>query len=103
MMGYNWPGNIRELENAIYRAVNICHKGEVLPEHLPKDILKNSRIHENIKDREDENLNPLEKSEIGHILNILEENDWNKKKAAEIIGISRSTLYRRIKKYDIEP
>ena len=93
MMIYDWPGNIRELENAIERAVVVGRQREILPENLP--IFGNEpapavRAH---------SLKDVEKN---HIERVLTENQWNIARSAKILGIDRSTLYSKIKRYDIE-
>src|SRR5690606_38600675 len=98
LINYDWPGNVRELENAIFRAVNLCFEGEILPKHLPENIVRKTDIvvpvNENKTDKKS-----LEDMEIKHILELLEENNGDKKRTVEILGIYRSTLYRKLKKY----
>ncbi|MCR2044696.1 sigma-54 interaction domain-containing protein [Anaerosalibacter massiliensis] len=99
-INYDWPGNVRELENAIFRAVNLCFEGEILPKHLPEKIVEKTEIVVSAeKDEIDEK--SLEDMEIKHILELLDKNNGNKKKTAEMLGISRSTLYRKLKKYNV--
>lgn len=92
MMLYEWPGNIRELENAIERAVVVSKKRKILPEDLPifrpEDICASS----------DNTLAGIEKA---HISRILHENNWNISKTAKELGIDRSTLYSKIRRYMI--
>ncbi|MBU1570040.1 MAG: sigma-54 dependent transcriptional regulator, partial [Proteobacteria bacterium] len=92
MMLYEWPGNIRELENAIERAVVVSKKRKILPEDLPifrpEDICVSS----------DNTLAGIEKA---HITRVLHENDWNISKTAKELGIDRSTLYSKIRRYKI--
>lgn len=85
---YNWPGNIRELENIIQRAVIMCHSS-VAVEHLP-DFLKFSISFP------DETLIPLKEMERQYIQKVLNYTDQNKTKAAEILGITRKTLRRKL-------
>ena len=92
MMLYEWPGNIRELENAIERAVVVSRKRKILPEDLPifrpEDICVSS----------DNTLAGIEKT---HITRVLHENGWNISKTAKELGIDRSTLYSKIRRYMI--
>ncbi len=92
MMLYEWPGNIRELENAIERAVVVSKKRKILPEDLP--IFRS----ENICVSSDNTLAGIEKA---HISRVLHENDWNISKTAKELGIDRSTLYSKIRRYSI--
>jgi transcriptional regulator of acetoin/glycerol metabolism len=92
MMLYEWPGNVRELENAIERAVVVGKGRDVLPEHLP--IFRS----EYISTPQSMTIQEVEKS---HITQILTDNQWNISKASKILGIDRSTLYSKMKRYEI--
>jgi len=85
---YDWPGNIRELENVIQRAVIMCDK-IVDVEHLP-DTLKHTIIFP------EKTLLPLKEIEIRHIKRVLRATDNNKTKAAEILGIDRKTIRQKL-------
>jgi DNA-binding NtrC family response regulator len=91
---YNFPGNIRELRNIIERAV-ILSDGQTLNESaLPKEILHKANLNSHSLNLED-----VEKT---HILSILEQTNGNKTKAAEILGIGLTTLYRKLQAYGLE-
>jgi len=92
MMLYEWPGNIRELENAIERAVVVSKGEKLLLQDLP--IFDPQRV-EHIKKY---SLKDVEKD---HIQSVLLENDWNVSKSAKVLEIDRSTLYHKIKSYDL--
>jgi DNA-binding NtrC family response regulator len=92
MMLYEWPGNVRELENAIERAVVMSKSREIQPEDLP--IFR----PEYVSSPHDNTLKEVEKA---HIIQILNENQWNIAKSAKILGIDRSTLYSKIKRCQI--
>ena len=89
---YDWSGNVRELENAIERAVVIGKGDEILLEHLPF----NSTI---IEEPESKKLSAIEKR---HIIKILLENNWNISRCADILDIDRVTLYNKIDKYELK-
>jgi DNA-binding NtrC family response regulator len=102
-MQYPWPGNVRELENTIERAVIFSIHPIILPEDLPQRLL------ESVSEGEEEKLEgkpplypekllPLKAIEKSYVLRVLEETKGNKKKAAEILGIDRTTLYRILEK-----
>ncbi len=95
---YSWPGNVRELENTICYAIAITAKNCIDIEDLPNAFQK--LIHEETKPvyplEQPASLCDLEKS---YILSVLEKTGWNKKKACEILKISRATLHRRLKAY----
>jgi DNA-binding NtrC family response regulator len=99
LLRHPWPGNVRELEKAIERAVVLGRSDLILVEDLPaglvsRDDPKASPPHE------PRSLADLEKT---HILSVLYRHGWNQTKAAEELGISRTTLWRKLKEYQIEP
>lgn len=96
---YRWPGNVRELENTISRATLLETSGEITPESLPEKIRNRSP-----KSAEsDEDMQTLEEAGKRYILRILEKTGGNKAKAAEILGINRTSLWRMINRLDIKP
>ena len=100
MMEYDWPGNVRELENALERAVVVSQGKKLKPEHLP------DRVREAPKPRlveADLPPNPtIEVIERAYIQWVLEAEGGNKTRAAEVLGIDPSTLYRKLNRYGIE-
>lgn len=105
---YSWPGNIRELENAMERALNITDSDEIRPEHLPSQIIHKAPAHPTpAAPRFDDEVNPAKALDYklnGYMLikSSLEQTNGNVKHAAELLGISRRTLYRKMDKYGIE-
>ena len=103
-MEYQWPGNIRELQNTIERAV-ILARNETIES---SDIQLSTRTSsakagapsgEAIKqENRDISLDRLERE---HILGTLERTNWNKSMASQILGIERSTLDRKLKRYKV--
>lgn len=111
MRSYPFPGNVRELENAIERAVTFCGGNEIQPEHLPHRIRQYSntlRTHLTSLSTlghilsDTQTLPNLKELEQQYITYVLEEVDGNKKRAAELLAISRRTLYRRLDEEDAE-
>ena len=115
---YNWPGNIRELENAIVRATALCD-GIVRPEDLPERINHSvsealTQVREVAAAQEAEEqkaasegesegaLLSLSELECRHIKRVLERTHNNKQAAARVLGIDRSTLQRMIKRHHLE-
>ena len=93
MMLYEWPGNVRELENAIERAVVVGKEREISPEDLP---FRRSDDPSFIPQ------NALKDIEKAHIKKMLDNNQWNIAKSLKILGIDRTTLYSKIKRYNIK-
>jgi DNA-binding NtrC family response regulator len=93
MMLYDWPGNVRELENAVERAVVVSKERQILAEHLP------IFCHVAVGDSGPKTLQELEKT---HISQVLHDNQWNIARSAKILGIDRSTLYSKLRRYQIQ-
>lgn len=90
---HNWPGNVRELEHCIEHAFILCHGSSIEKKHLPSDINEQP---------------PFRKAKIcGNeevvILDALKKSGGNKAVAARILGMGRTTLYRKLEKYNITP
>jgi DNA-binding NtrC family response regulator len=92
MMLYEWPGNVRELENAVERAVVVGKDHSIMPYDLP------IFCHDHLQPHKYNSLREVEKA---HILEILREYQWNITKSSQILGIDRSTLYSKIRRYEI--
>jgi DNA-binding NtrC family response regulator len=114
LRGYSFPGNARELENIIERAVVLTKSTRISPADLPAHVLDNEpgrltpadaggagpwRMSEYrpLPLRE-----ALEEPEKQIILAALQANDWNRQKTAEVLGINRTTLYKKIKHFGLE-
>jgi transcriptional regulator with PAS, ATPase and Fis domain len=94
-MSYQWPGNVRELQNVLERMINIAHTSKLSVDLLPREIT-GSPSPENTE----EDVEPVEKMERGLILRLLR-SSLTKKDIAQKLGISRSTLYRKLEKYEL--
>jgi DNA-binding NtrC family response regulator len=99
LVDYPWPGNVRELENVIERAVTLTRGEKVTPEDLPPAIHGSRGDRKVIDDAADRTL-PLDEVEKEYILRILDKTGGNKYQAAQILGIDRKTLYRKLGEID---
>ena len=102
LLNYRWPGNVRELKNVIERAVVLCRGRRIDNNDLLLSKLATSGDTGQIDPNESE-FRPcsMEDIERGHIQATLEFTQWNKSRAASLLGIERSTLDRKIKRYKI--
>jgi len=97
ILSYAWPGNVRELDNMVQRCLMLADGDVVCQDDLPSMLLEST---EEERDQCDDDMT-LEEIERRHILRILENTGWHKKRSAQILGIDPSTLYRKLEKYDI--
>lgn len=87
LANYYWPGNVRELRNTLEAAMVRCKNGIVRPEHLPKNLYLSKSL-------------PLDESQF--IISALFSTGGNKSRTARLLGLDRSTLYRKMRQYNIE-
>jgi len=99
LMSYEYPGNIRELENIIQRILIYCDGEVVEPQHLMADLHASSAVV--VRDNR-QNWPSLNEHEKRYILEVLDEVEGNKSSAAKILGIDRVSLWRKIKRYGLE-
>ncbi|HDQ45850.1 MAG TPA: sigma-54-dependent Fis family transcriptional regulator [bacterium] len=102
LTAYDWMGNVRELENVIERAVILGGGDELEPEDLSPSVRK-MQAAETLQAGFGYDGRTLEELEKHYILTTLERHDWNQKKASDLLGISTTTLWRKLKTYGIEP
>jgi DNA-binding NtrC family response regulator len=108
---YEWPGNIRELENAVVRAVALCDQ-IVRPEDLPERVRRSYRPGVSAAATGSSQLGPVNSTddsvlslaelERRHITRVLARTGGNKQAAARILGIDRTTLQRKLERYELE-
>lgn len=96
---YDWPGNVRELKNVIQRAVLVCNGEVLLPEHLPPRFRSERPAYPIVTF---EIGTPLHQVEREMIVRALGASNNNRKKTAELLGISRRALYNKLAKYGIK-
>jgi len=112
LRAYNWPGNVRQLKNCLERAVILSNNGRITVSELPPEVLRppvaapgaiaaspNAEVAVAAGSAAPGSLREVERQQI---LAALEQTGWHRGKTAEILGISPSTLYRRLRDYDLE-
>ena len=97
LMAYSWPGNVRELKSAFEYAFVTCRNETIQPYHLPPSIYQDQQVPKPPRST------PREREEIKkkELIRVLEQTGGNQSKAAKIIGISRVTVWNRIKRYQL--
>lgn len=109
MQEYSWPGNVRELENVLERTMNLDVKGWIEPQHLPEQLQRREQAAPPLPPaytpasvdsrREPHSLEEMEKQMI---ISMLDQTQNNRTETARLLGISRSNLYQKIRKYGIQ-
>ncbi len=110
LMDHNFPGNIRELENIIEHAFVLCSHGNIELEHLPTafqsspSLLETRSIAEDPSEEYTSNKtdDPIKSAEIKVIMDVLKKNNYNRQDAAKALGIHKTTLFRKIKKFNLQ-
>ncbi len=110
MLAYTWPGNVRELENVIERAITLNRGGRITLDELPPVLLNNGPTQSETTVTKAEPISPpngsrvqtLDEVERQHLVRVLELTGGNRKRAAELLGINRRTLYRMAERFGIE-
>jgi two-component system response regulator AtoC len=100
MEEYPWPGNVRELRNVIERIMIMEARDKILPSHLPLELNPSRalRVREGAEG-EGGTWVTLEENEKNYIIEVLEDCDFNKTRAAEILGVDRKTLTRKLQRW----
>jgi transcriptional regulator with PAS, ATPase and Fis domain len=97
LMLFDFPGNVRQLENFIEHAFVMCRGEEIQLQHLPPELSRHQlNFHENPHIE-----SPFQDAEHRTILEILRRYNWNKIETARELGVHRATLYRKMKKYGL--
>lgn len=94
LLNYSWPGNVRELENIIQRAITLSRHEVILPEDLPASILP--KTDDQLLEKAVGEKLTLDQLEKEYIRRVLIEAEGNKSKAADLLGLDRKTLYRKL-------
>jgi two-component system response regulator HydG len=99
LMDYDFPGNVRELENIVERGVALASEAVIELAHLPEDL---KALNVTTFRKKDGRPRSLEEQEVSYIQWVLRETGGNKTLAAQILGIDRVSLWRKLKKYGLE-
>ena len=100
LKAYSWPGNIRQLENVIERAVNLLDDDiYIMPKHLPEKIIKSKIKKYSLENNYLKDV--VERIEKDIIIECLKDTIGNKKEAAKILGLSRAGLYKKLNRYNL--
>jgi DNA-binding NtrC family response regulator len=104
LLGYAWPGNVRELENALEYAVAVCKGQTILPEDLPLELQQEAARTPSLPaaGRPVEAPSPVASAELEKLKQALEAHRWRRAEAARALGISRATLWRRMREAGLE-
>ena len=99
LMSHSWPGNVRELKGAFEYALVTCHDEIIQPHHLPETIFRPRRNVAGSGKKSSFNMHEIEKREL---LEALKKTKGNQSKAAELLGVSRVTVWNRMKRFGID-
>jgi two-component system response regulator HydG len=99
LLAYEWPGNVRELQNCMERAVALAQFDELVVDDLPDKVRSYKPNHALVVADNPTELAPLEEVERRYILHVLDSVGGNKSSAARVLGLDRTTLYRRLERY----
>jgi two-component system response regulator HydG len=97
LMHYAWPGNVRELKSAFEYAFVTCQETMIQPCHLPPGITNGQKILKITKPQCSDRLEMKRKQ----LVEALDQTDWNQSEAAHILGISRVTVWNRMRRFGI--
>jgi transcriptional regulator of acetoin/glycerol metabolism len=99
MENYPWPGNVRELKNALTKAAILCDNGVISVADLPDEVQATASSAADLPGADSASLDELERDAI---LSALKRTDGHHQNAASLLGISRRTLSRKLKRYLIQ-
>ena len=111
LLAYSWPGTVRELENVIQRAITLNRGGRITTNDLPPTVLNHQQVAvvgspagyaQSDLPGPGSRLQTIDELERQHVIRALEETGGNRKRAAELLGINRRTLYRMAERFGIE-
>ena len=101
LMAYSWPGNIRELRNAVGHALSLCREGRVSPADLPPELRRHTLCLDENADAKGRLRAIARSSEAQTLLLTLREQGWNVAKTARVLGLSRAGIYVKMRRFGI--
>lgn len=112
LVKYNWPGNVRELQNVVERMLNILNGDIITVDHLPVEIVQNSSAQNELPPNFEEagasvrwhrqnNKQMMRQMEKQEILRLIDQYGGNLSRVAQEMNVSRTTIYRKLKQYNI--
>lgn len=113
LKAYSWQGNVRQIRNCLERAILLADNGRITVKELPPEVVYrmekpqvsvsyNGALTSGVNSFQNPSPTNLRDSEKQQIIHALEKTGWHRGKTAELLGISPSTLYRRLREYDLE-
>jgi DNA-binding NtrC family response regulator len=108
LRSYSWPGNIRELENAIEQAVALSYQSVLMPEDLPRDVREQGAARFSVEDADDgqflfSDAPSLDEVKRRYVVYVLKRTQGNVSAAARMLNVDRRSLYRMLARYKIAP
>ena len=102
LLNYDYPGNVRELENILEHALIICQEKQIEPHHLPVHIQNPIRAVQINGIRSPQTIPPKHETEARRIIQALKLHQGNRRKSAQALGMDRTTLWRKMKRFNIQ-
>jgi DNA-binding NtrC family response regulator len=101
LLNYDYPGNVRELENVLEHALIICQEDTIQLTHLPEYLQARPAARKAISSGSAEPDFPQQNKEYTELLAALQHYSWHRHKTARALGVDRTTLWRKMKKYGL--
>ncbi|MBW2582577.1 MAG: hypothetical protein JRE36_03125 [Deltaproteobacteria bacterium] len=101
LLNYNYPGNVRELENILEHAMIICQEDTIQLTHLPEYLPARPVARKAISSGPAEPGFPSQNTEHAQLLAALQQFGWHRQKTARALGVDRTTLWRKMKKFGL--
>jgi transcriptional regulator of acetoin/glycerol metabolism len=101
LLNYPYPGNVRELENILEHALIICQEDKILPAHLPEYLQVRPPAGPTMPTAAARDRVSSDNKERDKLLATLQRHNWHRNKSARALGMDRTTLWRKMKKYGL--